>query len=883
MRIPLSPLACLICVPVLTLAQSPAKSEDAATPQESAGKAAARDQDGEVKQLERVEVTGSRLRQVDMEGPSPITVIQREDIEASGDTTIAEYLRGTSFNTMGSARPSSGSSGQSQSTIDLRGMGSNRTLVLVDGHRMASSPVLGAQSQNLNVIPMSAVERIEVLRDGASAIYGSDAIGGVINVILRKDYEGLEVGGGLGRPSHDGGNQNDGHILGGLSSDKGNITFAVDHHESGMIYNKDRGRTSVGLSDYGFPGSFFAYDPVSGQAIRSDPFPDPRCPQGLGASGAFPDSTLSPDRTLCQYNFASVSATEASLKQDSIFINSHYDLYNGLTGLGRFTMVRTESFGRFAAAPASGSVPVTMAADNPNNITNPTLYPQYASLYPGGPYNLDFYLRNTPGGPRDSKVRDELYDVMLGLQGDAQILEGGKWELTWQWNKYELTDRQLGYGLFDNLVDDIANGSWNPFGTPSREAVNDVRYDGLHTGDTEMHVLDGDISVDVLQLPAGPLGVAMGFSYQDLEAEEFYDQQQANGNVFGTSGGPWEGSRSNYALFTELGIPILEGLEGSAALRYDHYNDFGGTTNPKFSLSYRPIDMLLLRGTYSEGFRAPGLDEVNSARSQSFDFAVDRTRCAQVGGSSCDVDQYQTYYVGNKQLKPETSKSRSFGVVLSPTADFSVSLDFYHIDLKDEITQAGLQYLLNQEFANGGSDQVIRNPQTGRIVEVLSPYINLGGRKTSGLDLATNYRIDAGGLGRFEPFFQGTHVTSYKVEVIPGEGYEPTRPDDQYPTSGYPKTKLSSGVNWSRGDFNANLTGHYTAPTSHGDIQFASWTTFDWQAGYSTPWNGEFVVGMTNMFDRAPPYNEGFGHPYYYNNFYDILGQMTYLRYTQRF
>ena len=121
------------------------------------------------------------------------------------------------------------------------------------------------------------------------------------------------------------------------------------------------------------------------------------------------------------------------------------------------------------------------------------------------------------------------------------------------------------------------------------------------------------------------------------------------------------------------------------------------------------------------------------------------------------------------------------------------------------------------------------------------------------------------------------------MEVIPGEGYEATRPDDQYPTSGYPKTKLSSGVNWSRGDFNANLTGHYTAPTSHGDIQFASWTTFDWQAGYSTPWNGEFVVGMTNMFDRAPPYNEGFGHPYYYNNFYDILGQMTYLRYTQRF
>ncbi len=883
MRTSITLLACLTCAPTLAVAQSPAQDGLSPTQETPADEAPAQEQGGDVKQLERVSVTGSRLRQVDMEGPSPITVINREDIEASGDSTIAEYLRGTSFNTMGSQRPSSGSSAQSQSTIDLRGMGSNRTLMLIDGHRMASSPVLGAQSQNLNVIPMSAVERIEVLRDGASAIYGSDAIGGVVNIIMRKDYEGLEVGGGLGRPSHDGGDQNDGHVLGGLSSDRGNITFAVDHHESGMIYNNYRGRTSVGLSDYGFPGSFFAYDPASNQVIRPDPFPDPRCPQALGTSAAFPDSTLSSDGTLCQYNFASVSATEASLKQDSLFINTHYDLYNGLTGLGRFTMVRTESFGRYAAAPASGSIPVTMDATNPNNITNPVLYPQYAGMYPGGPYDLEMNLRNVPGGPRDSKIRDELYDVMLGLQGDAQILQGGTWQLTWQWNKYELTDRQLGYGLFDNLLDDIANGSWNPFGIPTATAVNDVRHDGLHTGDTEMHVLDGDISVDVLQLPAGPLGVAMGFSYQDLKAEEFYDQQQANGNVFGTSGGPWEGSRSNYALFTEIGVPILKGLEGSAALRYDHYNDFGGTTNPKFSLSYRPIDMLLLRGTYAEGFRAPGLDEINSAGTQSFDFAVDRSRCTQVGDSACDVDQYQTYYIGNNQLKPETSKSRSFGVVLSPTADFSVSLDFYHIDLNDEISQAGLQYLLDQEFANGGSDQVIRNPQTGRIIEVLSPYINLGGRKTSGLDLETNYRIDAGTLGRFEPFFQGTHITSYKVEVIPGEGYDPTRPDDQYPTSGYPKTKLSSGVNWSRGDLKANLTGHYTAPTSHGDIQFASWTTFDWQAGYTAPWNGEFVVGMTNMFDRAPPYNKGFGHPYYYNNFYDILGQMTYLRYTQRF
>ncbi|MGD8696174.1 MAG: TonB-dependent receptor plug domain-containing protein, partial [Gammaproteobacteria bacterium] len=291
---------------------------------------------------DKVTVTGSRIKRVDIEGPSPVSVISREDIDASGEISVAEVLRGSSFNTFGSFRNSSGSSAQSQNVVSLRGLGGQRTLVLLDGRRITGSPTFGAGSAtNLTTIPLAAVERIEVLRDGASAIYGSDAVGGVINIILRKDYEGMHLTYGVGRPTQTGGDEDSASIVGGVSGAKGNITFGFDWQSKQIIFQGDRSFSATGLSAFGFPGSYFAYlttnDPRNtARAFTEDTdgdgtadsnlqptylsvgtFPDPRCPENLGTSDQFPASVQV--GSFCRYNYAGVAANEADNDTKSFF------------------------------------------------------------------------------------------------------------------------------------------------------------------------------------------------------------------------------------------------------------------------------------------------------------------------------------------------------------------------------------------------------------------------------------------------------------------------------------------------------------------------------------------------------------------------------------
>ncbi len=325
----------------------------------------------DVAQQDKITVTGSRIQRVDIEGPAPVTVISRDDIDASGDISVAEVLRGSTFNSFGSFKPSSGSSAQSQAVVSLRGLGSGRTLVLLDGRRVANAPAFSGTGQNLNTLPLAAVERIEILRDSASAIYGSDAIGGVINVILRKDYEGLNVRAGVGRPTREGGDEATGSLVGGISSARGNLIFSLEHDEQGMIFNGDREFSKVGTSAFGFLGSYFAYGPAAGESLGT--FPDARCPdRGPGGTPAFDGSAFQDSDvsgSLCRFNYARTSANEASIRKDSLFINGTFEVSDDTQFFARTTFTRTNSFGRYAPTPVVGATPFlpTMGATNPNN------------------------------------------------------------------------------------------------------------------------------------------------------------------------------------------------------------------------------------------------------------------------------------------------------------------------------------------------------------------------------------------------------------------------------------------------------------------------------------------------------------------------------------
>ncbi|MBB5206884.1 TonB-dependent receptor [Chiayiivirga flava] len=847
--------------------------------------------DGDAATLDRIEVTGSRIKRVDIEGPNPVTVIDRADLEISGDVSVADVLRSSTFNTLGSFQQSSGSTAQSQATISLRGIGSQYTLILLDGRRIASSPVLGAAAQNLNAIPFAAVERIEILRDGASALYGSDAVGGVVNIILRKDYEGLTISGQIERPTRGEPDANSASITGGISSDRGNLTFVIDHQERDIFFNRDRATgipgldPAVGLSGAGFPGTAYVYSSTDG-SLEGDfvgLFPDPQCPTALGADPLFPNSVVvgEPGNSFCAFNYAAVSANEASLRRESAMVNGNFQLTDTITAFTRVMANSGESFGRYAAAPITAPNP-TISGSNPNN-----------------PFGGDARLlyRFVAGGNRDSTVKDHMLDVLFGLEGQMDLFGGAEWEIAARHNRYEIDNVGTGFALRGPLQQLIDSGELNPFGNPNdpafQAAIGRVAHTTLQISETRDVAIDGLMSFDLFELANGPAGAAVGFDYRDTFYKDLVDAQSAAGNVAGTSGGNSTGERAQYAVFAEVAMPLLANLNLSVAARYDHYNDFGNSTNPKVSLDFRPIESLLLRASWGTGFRAPDLASLNQSSRQSFNGAIDTSACEGLVDYSAPFDpcvarQYENATGANPNLAAEESTNYGAGIVWSVLDNLTVSLDYYNIELTNQIAPLGLQTILDLE-AEGDplvDGLVTRNPN-GSVAIVNRIPLNLSGFRTSGYDFEVDYRLETD-IGVFSPKFVVSYLDTFETETLPGSGF-----GDAITGSGFvPDVRAQLQLDWALGDFGVGIVGDhigdsYQDATIAGEdvrVTIPSWTTWDLQATWSAPWNGKLTVGVRNVADKAPPLdNIILSSPFYLNSQYDFYGRVPYVRYEQKF
>ena len=909
---------------------------------------------------DKVTVTGSRIKRVDIEGPSPISVISREDIDASGEISVAEVLRGSSFNSFGSFRQRSGSSAQSQSVVSLRGLGGQRTLVLMDGRRVTGSTTFnGGAGVNLNTIPLAAVERIEVLRDGASAIYGSDAIGGVINIIMRKDFEGMHLSWGIGRPTQTGGDEDSYSIVGGVSGAKGNVTFGFDNQQKEIIFQGDRSFSATGLSAFGYPGSYFAYlttnDPrnPTGSFLSVGTFPDPRCPAGLG-SPEFPASTTSsfgtPDgQGLCQYNYAGVAANEADNDTKSFFLNANYDINETTTFFARGTFTQNESFGRYAPSPFTSPLP-TMTQNNPNNPTDPVNNPTNALGQPfagqsvdtdgdgtadlDGPFTITSFYRNVPGGFRDTFVDDTLVDYLAGVQGTVNWLGGMDWEVGGQYSQQKSDSESPGLGLAAAIQSQIDSGALDIYAANNdtgdfNQGIDQGFLAGTQAAaatsinDAETRIASGDFTVnfDAFQMDNGPVPVALGVEYRDEDFSQNFDEQANAGQLQGTSGGAdATGARSVKALFGETTIPIFSMLDINLAARFEDYNDFGTTFNPKISASFRPFDSLLLRGSWGQGFRAPSMTELYSSTSQSFNGAIDTLSCANSPtgdpntgrdptdptgqnvppGNPCVLTQYQNFQSGNRSIGAEESTSWNAGLVWNPLDDLSIALDWFDIELEDEIGFASMQGLFDEEFnlrqggdtgvpfnttAGGGASgvlvgSVVRNPNNLRLVTVLRPNTNFAKRETDGLDIESSYAFGLGAIGDFRATTQWTYVNEYERDEADGLGLR----DPQFFD---PEHRGTLGLNWALGDFGANVLFNYIASSSIEDANgiktndLDSYQTWDMSATYATPWNGTVTVGARNIFDEDPPTSVGIGSPFYSNYLHDVYGRVPYVRYEQ--
>ena len=849
--------------------------------------------------LDRIEVTGSRIKRVDIEGAAPITTISRQEIQAAGELSVSDFLRNNVYNSFGSARESSGSATGSYSTISLRGLGSAYTLVLLDGRRMTASGSLDGSAANINMIPTSAVERIEILREGAGAVYGSDAIGGVVNVILRKDYEGLNVSAGYETSSGAGPNGNTLSVSGGISSDRGNVTFVMDHQERDMMYNRDIREDVIGA---GMAWGLSAYNSSAG-------FLGPDGLVSVANCDTFENSIRTGPNS-CGFDHGATSANESSLSRDALLVNGNYDITDNTRAFFRALNSTTDSMGVYAAAPVDnagrgpGILP-TISADNPFN-----------------PFGADgtLYYRFTPLGTRDSLRQDTHREYTVGLNGVNDWFGGAEWELAVNHGNSALKSVNLNYGIGSTLQNLIDSGEYNPF-DPTHPSVAAAAPLIGHTVLVETmnrsFGADGFISFDLFELPAGTMSFVTGFEYRDDRLDQIYDAQSAAGNVFGSAGAGTSGERAYYAGYFETLIPVVDSFNVTLAGRYDSYNDVGSKFSPRVSMEFRPVDELLFRGTWGKGFRAPSLYDLYASSSSTnlnsppvstsspphaggdelACTALEATRAAMGNpdyqpypvNPCSSSDQYTWIVASNPNLVPEESSNWGLGVVWSPNANASVALDYYDIELENVISTVprGIAFRNGDLGVPGygvvrGNDIVAPNGDVlpGPANSVMLPIDNGALQTSRGLDLEASYRMETSAAGAFTTRFSWSHVLEYDFTPILASAIE------RAGTAGYPEDRAQLAVGWEFGDFDVNLISNYIGDSANEAAGQAlpSWTTFDAQVGVSLPWNARVAVGARNLGNKLPPFNSAlYGFPYYDNGLYNIHGRMMYMNYEQNF
>jgi iron complex outermembrane recepter protein len=849
--------------------------------------------------LNRIEVTGSRIKRTDIETAAPITTITRADIEAAGELSVSDFLRNNVYNSFGSTRESSGSATGSQATINLRGLGSAYTLVLIDGRRMTNSGALSGGAANINMIPTSAVERIEILREGAGAVYGSDAIGGVVNIILRKDYEGMNVTASYETSSDAGPDGNTLSVSGGISSDRGNITFVLDHQERDMMYNRDirekipAALWTAGLSTYNSSATFLGSAGL----------------QSVANCDTFENSIrISPTR--CAFDHGATSANESSLRRNALFVNGNYNLTESTQFFFRALNSETRSLGVYASAPVDNAgrgvgVLPTISATNPFN--------------PFG-QNGTIYYRFTPLGTRDSIRQDKQREYMVGLNGSNDWFGGADWEVSLGHGINSQNSINYNYGIGSTLQQLIDSGSFNPF-NPNHASVaaNAGRIGHTVFVESQMRTVTGDghISFDLFELPAGAVGFVTGFEYRDDRFTQIYDAQSAARNVFGSAGAGGQGERAYYAAYFETLVPILESLDVTLAGRYDSYNDLGSKFSPRVSLEFRPLDSLLFRGTWGKGFRAPTLVDMygDSSSTNLNSPPVNTLSPPHAGGDelACTALRavrtatgnatYQPYPVdpcassgqytwlvsSNPNLTPEESTNWGVGVVWSPSADLSFALDYYDVELENVIgTVPRALAFRNGDAGVPGYGVTRGTPITAPNGTVLPGAPNLillptdnGALQTArGLDLEANWRLQTDGFGTFNTKLSWSHQLEYDFTPIAAATIERSG------TATFPEDRGQLALNWSGGIYNFGVITNYIGSSSNGTAAttLPSWTTFDVQAGVSLPWKAKVTLGARNVTGKDAPINGSlFGFPFYSNTLYNMYGRMMYMRYEQNF
>lgn len=839
----------------------------------------------EQESIEKISVTGSHIRRTDMEGPSPLASIDAEQIANTGVTDLIGLFtklpisgQGT-FSTQGNSSDDTANGG---SSVSLRGLGADSTLILVNGRRVSVSPFakgIDTAFVDINNIPISAIKRVDILKDGASATYGSDAIAGVINVILKDDFEGFEISAKYGDTADGGGEEQNLSLIYGTNSDKASHTFILDYfdREEIMYADRDYSRTANQTalrpndpdavdfrSSSGIPGTI---------ALASDP--TNRLPDTFGNDVCAPEDIVG---TLCRYDYAPHMTSVPDTERFSFNYMGRYEISDAVTAFAELNGQNSKSIVRGAASPSFNEL--FMSGDNPNHpFADDPSHPFYQQ-------DLTMRRRTVDIGNREKRVDTDYYRTIVGLEGEAG---DWNWELAYSYIKSESVERGVdGFPNSIRIQQAIDSGLWNPFEPSSntQEALDFIETNTTRVGKSTNKSIDGVASGPIMQLGGNDVMLAVGVEYREESISDNPDEQFLRGEVFGTEATQANGERDSTAFFTELAIPLSDTFEAQLAVRHEDYSDFGTTTDPKVSFLWSPLDNLSLRGSWGTAFRAPSLHQLGLGRTDESPNLVDTIRCNAVG-LACDPQEYTAVFEGNPDLGPEESTSYNLGVIYEVTEDLSFSLDYYNYDIEN-IIDSDTQFV----FSNFGDDPnvVTRLPTAdpndpGEVVQIFDSFQNIGDLETSGLDLDVQYTMESS----FGDFRFG-YVMNYVLE------YEELRPDA---TGGkrvalsegqfeQPEVRWTTSMDWRKDDWSAALAVNYIgefdgdADSGFGDKTVDSMTTVDLVVNYLGVDNAVFTLGSTNLFNEEPPFSH---HDFYgfVNTIHSSQGRFVYLKGAYKF
>jgi iron complex outermembrane receptor protein len=868
--------------------------------------------------IQRVEITGSAIKRIDAETAVPVTVVKMADLKKEGITTVEQVLANLSVSQSSQGTSQVVGSGTGGASFaDLRGIGANKTLILLNGRRLANN-ALDSSAPDLNMIPFAALERVEVLRDGASSLYGSDAVGGVINFITKKDYQGGTVTVGADSPQHDGGfskNANFGFGYGDLDKDGFNIFAMFDHQSQQRIGGMQRDfntRYPGGLSGSTSPANYY-------QEVSANPA-GPGCTTGTNLVPAGDGSCLMTTSSFVDY--IPKSKRNTGLIKGTFKLNENHELgveylsteskiQSGIAPVpyGGLYINRQRPDGSLNPYfPGNGSIPAAVALDpNYTDIGGDNT----AGVKPGF---VHAKWRDLPNGSRADENINRQERLVVELKG---TMAGWDYQTALTYNKNKLKENLYGYSDGDLITKGVLDGVINVFGAQDAAGtalLNSAALDGnIMNATGKTRGADFKMSREIGDwLNTGhQAALAVGAQYEQQEFYSAANTEYAAKVIASTGIDPNTlnvGKRNVSAFFSELNLPLLKNLDVTAAVRYDKYSDFGHTANPKFGFTYRPATAVLLRGSYSKGFRAPSLYELNmsEAYTNSGNTLNDPINCpggTPIPGKSAAANckqQFQVLNGGNVNLQPERSKNGSLGVVLEPVNNLTVTADWWSIRLTQQISTLQDFDILTDpktfasyyhrnpsgDLATDGSQ--CPNPITCGYID--TRYQNLGDLNTNGVDLSATYRLRTKDYGNFTFADNATWVHKYEYQNFIGDSMH----QNVGAFSGNQvifRWQNTLNLGWSKGKYAAGLTGHYKSGYQDQEVEdhpghrVASYTTWDTYAAWEAIKGLTLTAGVRNLFDRVPPlsYQSAVFQAGYDPRYTDPTGRTAYVRATYNF